>query len=259
MRLGPFVVALILSSLAAFSQTDTATISGSVRDPSGAPVKGAVVDVKNRETRFVYSAVSTGAGTYTVPELPAGQYTITITMPGMKTYAHGYLAIGAGALVREGVALEVNDGPPDIVPDTAAPFKPAILPPARDFMDEDAELIVTKPAMILNGNGVLLPQNPAVVKGKIIWIYLPDHGRYLLSIAPHSELGFSLAGQVNGASLEIQLGDTDIQIEATERIVPGSARYNLYVLQQSGWLPPIASDQSRALMGYEKRADSLLK
>lgn len=74
-----------------------------------------------------------------------------------------------------------------------------------------------------------LSGQPAV-KGRVLWFYVRGRGRYLLSLAPNRELGFVRAGLVEGPTIEFQSADQDIQIDSGERIVEGSASYNLYVL-----------------------------
>jgi hypothetical protein len=203
---------------------------------------------------MVYSAASASAGNYTISSLPDGKYALTVKMQGMKTYAHSYLAIDKSTAVREDVALEVDDNPVYVFPYNPPPVKAAsVRPPSRDFFDADAELVITKPRVSLNGAAVDFSQDPAPVKGKAVWIYMPGHGRCLLSLSPRP--GFGLAGQVGGTSLEFELGSDEIQIDTKERIAEGSALYNLYVLHQSDWLPPNSSSQTRARMGTAERSD----
>ncbi len=175
-------------------------------------------------------------------------------MQGMKTYAHSYLAIDKSAAVREDVTLEVDENPVYVFPYNPPPVKAAtVRPPSRDFFDADAELVVAKPRVSLNGTAVEVSQDPAPVKGKIVWIYMPGRGRYLLSLSPRP--GFGVAGQVGGTSLEFELRGDEIQIDTKERIAEGSALYNLYVLLQSDWLPPNQSSQTTARMGSAGRGD----
>jgi hypothetical protein len=36
----------------------------------------------------MYGAASSDAGNYTVPQLPIGDYNLTVAVPGFKTYEH---------------------------------------------------------------------------------------------------------------------------------------------------------------------------
>ncbi len=57
----------ILFSTAAFAQSDVGTITGFVRDPSGAVVPNAKVTIKNEGTNEEHTVSTDAQGHYTVP------------------------------------------------------------------------------------------------------------------------------------------------------------------------------------------------
>lgn len=69
---------------AAFSQTETATISGRVSDPSGAMVSGVEVQLENIDQATVREATTDRDGLYTFPSLSPGQYHMTIKKAGFR-------------------------------------------------------------------------------------------------------------------------------------------------------------------------------
>jgi hypothetical protein len=77
-------VLLVALNLAA--QTFRGTILGTVTDPSGAVVAGATVTVKNTGTGLERTTETSGDGSYSVPELPIGTYTVTISQHGFQTF-----------------------------------------------------------------------------------------------------------------------------------------------------------------------------
>jgi hypothetical protein len=79
-----FVVGFFLFCLSAFGQGDRGNITGTVSDPAGAVVANAPIEAKNSDTGALYQAASTATGNYTLPQLPAGTYEISITVPGFK-------------------------------------------------------------------------------------------------------------------------------------------------------------------------------
>src|SRR5271157_45860 len=78
------MVVLGLGVLSAFGQA-TATINGAVTDPSGAVIPGAQVTVTNTQTGQVTNATTADNGTYVVPLLSVGSYSITFSHPGFKS------------------------------------------------------------------------------------------------------------------------------------------------------------------------------
>ncbi len=85
-RAGAICVALLLLAITAFAQSDNSTISGMVKDPSGAAVAGAKVTVKNEGTSFERQTTTNETGFYTVPNLAPGYYTVTVEMTGFRTF-----------------------------------------------------------------------------------------------------------------------------------------------------------------------------
>jgi len=92
----------------ALGQVGNGTITGTVTDPAGAVVPGAVVEARNTQTGVTYQSVTTNTGNYTIPDLPVGIYSVTVKAQGFKTYSHPNLAVGAAQRLREDAALEVG-------------------------------------------------------------------------------------------------------------------------------------------------------
>ena len=77
------VIAVIAGTAAA--QEFRGTITGTVTDPNSAVVPGASVTVKNTETNIAATATTNDQGSYTVPLLLPGTYTVSATASGFKT------------------------------------------------------------------------------------------------------------------------------------------------------------------------------
>ena len=76
---------VILPSLA-FAQVDTGTLSGTVKDTSGAVVPDAMVSIRNTATGATRSVQTGTDGVYTFSALPAATYDVTITKAGFADY-----------------------------------------------------------------------------------------------------------------------------------------------------------------------------
>src|ERR1700686_2497438 len=92
--------ALVLCSAAAFAQTATGTITGTISDPAGAVVASAPLELKNSETGTVYQTASSSTGNYTFSQLPAATYTLTVNVPGFKTHVRQNLGVQAAQTIR---------------------------------------------------------------------------------------------------------------------------------------------------------------
>jgi hypothetical protein len=130
---------------------------------------------------------------------------------------------------------------------------------ARDFSVEDAEIHVMEPHITVNGMELPATKNfKGGITGASAWIYIPNHGRYVMSLVPHPDLGLQKAGEVRGSSLSMQVGGDTITMDCNGRIAPGNAPYNLYVFYDAGWLPKDANSRNSFLMGSADRIDMIL-
>src|SRR4051812_33823733 len=85
MRVRMILAFVILAAGSLLAQTFRGTVLGTVTDTSGAVVAGAKVSVKNVNTGLERTTTTSADGSYTVPELPLGTYTVTITQSGFQT------------------------------------------------------------------------------------------------------------------------------------------------------------------------------
>jgi hypothetical protein len=82
------LMALVLVWVAAapaLAQTDRGSVTGTITDPGGAVVPNAKVTATSQDTGEVREVTSSDEGNYTLPELKAGLYKITVESPGFKT------------------------------------------------------------------------------------------------------------------------------------------------------------------------------
>ncbi|MBY0495599.1 MAG: TonB-dependent receptor [Cyanobacteria bacterium] len=63
----------------------TSTISGVVKDEGGGVLPGATVVAASAATGTKFEAVTTSTGTFSIPSLSAGVYTLTVSLTGFKT------------------------------------------------------------------------------------------------------------------------------------------------------------------------------
>jgi hypothetical protein len=97
------------SGLTAFSQGITTTsLSGAVVDPAGSVISGATIVVKEETTGAEYRTVSAGNGTFSVPALIAGVYSVTVSANGFKQAIIKSVKIDAGIPASVNATLEVG-------------------------------------------------------------------------------------------------------------------------------------------------------
>src|SRR6266446_2205809 len=166
LRYVPLVLsAFLLVQVAAFAQSDTGNLSGTVKDQNGAIVLGATVTAKNQRTGEERTATTNTDGTFSIRALKASAYTVTATNTGL------------GATVKD---IEVNVGRETSL---NIGMKLANLTAATVNIISSEEATVTTGSATMGAN-----VNPREVEG------LPINGRQL------SQLYLQAPGSVNSGS-----------------------------------------------------------
>src|SRR5579884_2220823 len=119
------VCAFLIASAGAFGQEIYATLIGTVTDPTGAVVPNATVNIHNNETNTDVRAVQTdNSGNFTVTNLPAGVYTVTVKAPGFKTYTSSNVVLNVAQKRTLDVSLQTGQITETVnVTETAVPVQ----------------------------------------------------------------------------------------------------------------------------------------
>jgi len=90
------------------AQSTTGTITGIVKDPSGASVSGAKVSVRNLATNETVTTRTTDAGSYTAPSLPPGSYETSVAAEGFKTGTATNVQVVTAQITTQNFTLSVG-------------------------------------------------------------------------------------------------------------------------------------------------------
>jgi hypothetical protein len=117
------LLASLFAASTAIAQEFRATLSGRVTDPSGAVVVNAQVTAVEASTKTTYHAKTTRDGTYYIPYILPGDYTVSVVAKGFKTgvqdSVHLFAAQGFGQNFKLEVgatseAITVTDAPAEL-------------------------------------------------------------------------------------------------------------------------------------------------
>jgi hypothetical protein len=99
---------LLLTAACSFSQTPTGTISGQVRDPSGAVIAGAPIVATAGETGIAHKTQSDANGNYLLPLLPIGSYSLTVQAPGFQSVRRSGLILAVDQKMLVDFSLQIG-------------------------------------------------------------------------------------------------------------------------------------------------------
>jgi Carboxypeptidase regulatory-like domain len=99
---------MCLFAISALGQANTGRLVGAVSGPDGM-ISGATVTVTDNQTNRARTVVTSSDGTFILPQLYFGLYTIKVTATGFKTYTASDLKIDVGKEHSINVTLEIGN------------------------------------------------------------------------------------------------------------------------------------------------------
>ncbi|MEK6320856.1 MAG: TonB-dependent receptor [Acidobacteriota bacterium] len=101
-------VLLFACPLTVLAQQETATITGEVKDASGAVVPQAMVTVTNVGTNISVKIETNDQGSYTVSSLRPGDYTVTVEKSGFNKTLHSGVTLQVNQFARIDITLQTG-------------------------------------------------------------------------------------------------------------------------------------------------------
>jgi hypothetical protein len=115
-----FALALVLAP-AALAQGITGSITGNVTDASGASITGVTISIRQLDTNEVHTVTTSDRGSYDVPQLPPGKYSVTVDKSGFKTFQQNDIVLAINQVVQINAKLEVGSEQQTITVNTDSP------------------------------------------------------------------------------------------------------------------------------------------
>jgi hypothetical protein len=116
------LVALFGVTPAAWSQEVTASITGTVTDPTGAAVAEATVTARSVERGLSYTAVTNDSGIYHIAQLPVGKYELKVEKAGFASTSYPAFVLTLNQVARINVAMIVGQVTETVEVTGAAPI-----------------------------------------------------------------------------------------------------------------------------------------
>src|SRR5262245_8950927 len=117
----PFAVSLLVSSTA-FAQFDTASVIGTVRDPSGAVIPEATVTLTNTATAISMSRITSREGVYEFSTVKPGPYLVTAEKSGFSVALADNIEVQVGARLRVDLQMTIGQVSENILVTGSSPL-----------------------------------------------------------------------------------------------------------------------------------------
>src|SRR5436309_1742692 len=102
------VLVCLMAVVVGFCQSTFGSITGLAKDPTGAAIPGATVEVINEGTGVSRKVSTSSAGVFSVPNLDIGVYRLRVSASGFSTYERGNLALAANQILNVDVDLKLG-------------------------------------------------------------------------------------------------------------------------------------------------------
>lgn len=116
------LAALAIGSVLAPGQEVTATINGTVTDPSGRAIPGATVTATDLDRNVKTTAATNAAGTYSFPRLPVSRYSIRVEAKGFQAAVKPEILLVLNQVAKVDVQLQVGNVSQTVEVTTAPPI-----------------------------------------------------------------------------------------------------------------------------------------
>ncbi len=145
--------------------TTQGAIAGTVMDPSGAVIGGAVITIQNTATNAQFKATADGSGFFNVPLLEPGTYEVSVTAPGFASYRAENVLVVVSQLTTVNPRLAVASSSTEVVVTEQTPEMNTQSPDFTDTLNTRAlasipinnrrwsSLAMTTPGVVSDANG----------------------------------------------------------------------------------------------------------
>lgn len=110
----------------------------------------------------------------------------------------------------------------------------------RDFAVDAVELVLRDYRLLVNGSVVSASKSTKTVNGSLLWFYVPDRGRFIVSLVPREGYEFQKVGILEDNRIEFTVrGDHYEWLSSSPILQPGT--WNIWVLHDPTYTPLFGS------------------
>ncbi len=157
------VLGVALACGALFGQVNTATVTGTVTDPTGAAVPSAKIEARNESTGVISTNASNDVGRYGISSLAIGTYDFTVTASGFQTLKRTGIVLSAGQVQELEFPLTVGTAQQTV--DVSGQASALNYDSAEQHAVQDDKAVQNLPLAHLDWTGLLVTTNGVTQAG----------------------------------------------------------------------------------------------
>ena len=193
------LTALFLLSSYTLAQEVTASIVGTVVDPSGAAVSGATITAKDLDRGTILTTTTNDSGAFNIAGVPVGKYQVKAEAKGFQSAVNQSLTITLNQTARMNFQLRVGQATETVEVTAVAPLLQTDTSLLGNLLD--AETVASLPLSTHNTNQLTLIAAPGVITPNLFGFQAAQNtfgtGRPYVNGAREQENNFLLDGMDN--------------------------------------------------------------
>jgi len=113
---------------------------------------------------------------------------------------------------------------------------------ARDFSAEVVAMEMKDYSLFVNDELLVSGKSKTGSSGALLWLYLPQRGRFILSLVPRADYPFEKVGTVSGNRIEFSNRGEHFEWLSSAPVVREEGTWNLWVLSDPKYVPLMGAD-----------------
>lgn len=114
----------------------------------------------------------------------------------------------------------------------------------KDFTLDAVALGVKNYSLLINGNVVSKSKSSIGCTGALLWLYVPERGRFIFSLVPREGYDFAKIAVLDENKIEFTVNGERYEWISGASILPNGGTWNLWVLHDTAYTPLFASQES---------------
>jgi hypothetical protein len=115
----------------------------------------------------------------------------------------------------------------------------------KDFTLDAVALGVKKYSLLLNGNEVIKSKSSIGCSGALLWLYIPERGRFIFSLVPREGYDFAKIAVLDENRIAFTIDNEHYEWVSSESILPSGGTWNLWVLHDPNYTPLFSTEDSQ--------------
>jgi hypothetical protein len=113
---------------------------------------------------------------------------------------------------------------------------------ARDFSADAVAMEMKDYSLFVDDELITTGKSKIGSSGALLWLYVPQLGRYIFSLVPRPDYGFEKVGTVSGNKIEFAIRGNHFEWLSSAPILREEGTWNLWVLSDRKYLPLLGAD-----------------